>query len=399
MFRKLSPGIGMCLIAASMVAMVAVPSAAWATFGGANVTNGDIAFDSTVCGAFQIYYVNPASPPGNGCPAWSNNMQTQGFDDSSPFYTADTKTVYFQSNRTNSGGSPSAIWSIGSVFAGNAVDGATQVTNPAASSDFAPTVTADGTRLGFIRCNSVSNTCGLWTMPLPAGALAQETTDFPVVNPSSGNVTSDRPEFNPVNGAQILYECQVTILGVPYGHICLHTLGHGVADVDLTDQAESTSPWPHTDENADFRYDGLSIVFDTTGGFTSGNSGSAAGNVVFKMAFDGAAASGATSVWPGVAGQGAEIQPIYSPDGKNYAWTENSNGSYIEDWGGFGAPHLVSSTRTHSSQPTWEGMPQAGVAEAPVAALIPLAGLGLGGVAVVLGRRRRVADRRGASPA
>jgi hypothetical protein len=380
---------------ASTIALAMVPAAAGATFGGPTYTNGDIAFDSTICGLYMVFYVNPAAvPAGTGCTPWINNEQTTVGDDSSPFYSQDTKTVYFQSNRTNPSGSASVIYSIPAVYSGSAIDGATQVTSPGTSADYGPTVTADGSRLGFIRCTT-STSCGLWTKALPSGSETQETTNFTLVNVSSNNTTSDRPEFNPANSSQILYECSVTVAGTPVGHICLHTVGATTGDVDLSNQAEASSPWAHTDENPDFKYDGSAIIFDTTGGLTNGLTGSPASNVIFVMNFNSGtnSASGAGPVWKASAGQGNEIQPIFSPDGKSYAWTHVQSGSYIEDLGaGFSAPTQVSPARSHSSQPTWEGTAQqAIVPEAPYAALLPAGGLGLGAFLIIVRRRRRAA--------
>jgi len=420
-FDRYMLAVGAVLMLAGGTVVTAAP--AGATFGGAGATNGDILFDSTVCGtngAYTLIYVNPlATLPSSGCSGtptdWSHNQQSLSGDDYEPFYSADTNTVYFESDRATvpaNGGS--AIFSVPSVFSGTGNDpgGVTQVTNPSASqADYAPAVSADGSKLSFVRCLPAG--CQLWTKPLvPPGAEAAEATDFPLANPVQSNTTGttygDRPEFNPVNGGELLYECQVTIGGTQYGHICLHPLGTSGHDVDLSAQSEAngtpwaghTSPWSHTDENADWRYDGTAIIYDSNGGLTSGGTGSpvpASGGVVFSMAYNDATktASSANPVSANSPGQGTEYQPIFSPDGTQYAWAHVQSGSYIDAFGskfngGTGTEVVSPTPRGHSSQPTWEGtVPQAALPEAPYAVLLPGAGLALAGLLLVVRRRRR----------
>jgi hypothetical protein len=389
---RLIAAAGTVLLSAGLVAASA--GVADATFGGAGDTNGDIAFVGNCNGGNQqILYVNPAavSNPPPSCSGYGE--QTLTGTDAEPFYSADSKTVYFESSRSGS----FAIYSIPSVFSGNVgdgtpgdPDGATQLTFPTGSNqDFAPTISSDGTTLGFVRCGSSPNSCALETMVLATSVVTTQTTDFPLTNVSSlENGNEDRPEFDPVNANQILYECAVSVAGSTYGHICLHTLGTSTGDVDLSNEAESTNPWPATDENPDFKYDGSAIVFDTSGGAQGPN-------MIYKMAFNPVtgAASGAAAVWSAT-GQGHEIEPIFSPNGAEYAWAHYGSGTQVVTWdiGSFANAEQVSpSGKSISSQPTWEGTPGVGtnLPEAPYALLLPGGGLLTAGVLLGLRRRRQ----------
>lgn len=371
------------------------PGLAGATFGGAAYTNGDIAFVGNCNGGNQeILYVNPStvSTPPPACTSFG--QQTLTGTDAEPFYSPSTTTVYFESSRSGS----FALYSIPATYSGSVADGvpgdpdgATQLTFPTGSSqDFAPTVSGDGTTLAFIRCGSSPNTCALETMPLATGVVTTQST-LPVQDVNGlENGNQDRPVFNPVNSSQIVYECSVAIGSVSYGHLCLHTLGTSSgADVDLSNQAEATSPWANTDENADFKYDGSAIVFDTSGG-------SQGPNMIYKMAFNSATstASGAGPVWSAT-GQGHEIEPIFSPDGTTYAWAHYGAGSQVVTWeaGSFAHAQQVSpSGKSISSQPTWEGSSvPVNAPEVPYAVLLPGSGLLAAGLALGLRRRRSAA--------
>ena len=364
------------------------PSVALATFGGAGFTNGYVAFDGNCnSGNQQILDINPSTvgTPPPSCTGYG--QQTTVGTDANPFYSADTATVYFASSRNNQW----QIFSIPSNFGGTATDGATKLTAPAAQmNDFAPTVSTDGTTMAFVRCSSAT-TCNLETMNLGTSAVTQETTDnplTPVNNTTTGE--TDRPEFNPVataggNGQELLYECTVTVSGTQYDHICVHRIGHTVPDIDLSNQAHGSSPWAHTDENPDFKYDGSSIVFDTSGDL-------AGPNVIYRMAFDGTSASAAGRIWPTATGQGHEIDPIYSPDGTQYVWAEYGSGTYLFDWGSAfsQAVQISPSGKNINSQPTWEGgATQAIVSESHYAVLLPLGALVLVVGAFAYGWRRR----------
>ena len=113
--------------------------------------------------------------------------------------------LYFSSNRNG----PWAIYSVQYPNASNVTssgDGATTLTNPGTTSDYAPTVSGDGSMMAFIRCSS-STTCHLYTVqsPFATNAPVLQNTAVAVVAPNNNTGDANRPEINPVNNNLVLY--------------------------------------------------------------------------------------------------------------------------------------------------------------------------------------------------
>jgi len=376
------------LMAAGVAALglgtvLANPALAGATFPGSQ--NGNVDFIAICDGNIgqATYSLNPngTPPPTYTCPggAAPNYTQTSaGSIDSMPYYSAAGTTLYFSSNR----GGNYSVYSVPypdtiTGTAGSQLDGATQLTTPASTSnDFAPTVDQNGNILAFIRCDSAGTTCNLYTQsPIVGGTPTLVPTSQLLAVPDSVSGAADRPEIDPVDPTKIIYT------GVD-GHIHLVSLTGAFAERDLS--VESGIGAGQADEYPDWKPDGTAIILDSDRN---------TGHKVFILNVTTNPAT-ITSLW-GASDPGTEIEPIYSPTGAEYVWTKLGSGSNLQlDMGTIvgKASILVNLTnnKTNNSQPTWQPVSIGTILpEAPYAVLLPGGALLILGLAFGVRRRRQ----------
>jgi len=361
--------------------VVANPALAGATFPGSS--NGNVDFIAICDGNIgqATYSLTPSATytcPGGAAP---NYTQTSaGSIDSMPYFNSAGTTLYFSSNRAGN----YAIYSVpypatitGSP--GSQVDGATQLTFPTANggtnNDYAPTVDSGGNTLAFIRCDSGTTTCKLYTQsPIVGGTPTLVPTLQSVAVPDSVSGAADRPEIDPVDPTQIIYT------GVD-GHIHLVSRTGSFAERDLS--VESGIGAGEADEYPDWKPDGTHIILDTDRN---------GGHKVYILNVTTNPAT-ITSLW-GTNDPGNEIEPIYSPTGAQYVWTKLGTGSNLQlDMGSVVNPVVLvnlTNNKTNNSQPTWQPVgPGPLLPEAPYAVLLPGGALLIGGLAFGLRRRRQ----------
>jgi len=375
-----------------IVAGVSAPVPAGATFAG---SNGNVAFISICNSAGQaVYSVDPSgtsSCPGGAAPNYVQS--TAGAADSMPYFSSQGTTLYFSSDR----GGTNAIYQVPypatiSGTAPNQTDGATQLTTPGTSNDYAPTVSADGSELSFIRCNSGNTSCALYVQsPIVGGTPTLVPTAVPVLQPNSVSGSASRPEIDPTDPSQILY------VGTD-NHIHLVSIASPPAfsDTDLSQLSGITSG--QIDEYPDWNPAGSNIIFDRSHSvyvFYGINPTASTPSV------------SACALW-GASDPGTEIEPIYAPAdtatassstcnpaGNQYVWTKLGGGSnIIVDMGHtVGNPDTLGSltaNKSNNSQPAWQPLsPGEGTPEVPMAILLPGAGVLLLGGAFALDRRRK----------
>lgn len=401
--------MGIFLITAGIWA----PSPAGATFTGA--TNGNVAFASICTSTVgqAVYSLNPVgSPPATyTCPGGTSPNYTQstaGSIDSMPYFSSQGTTLYFASDRPGSGNYPGAngnfaIYQVTypptvSGSPGSQNDGAVQITFPAAgggtSNDYAPTVSADGSELAFIRCNSGTTSCALYVQsPIVGGSPKLVSTAVPLVQPNSVSGEASRPEIDPLDSSQILY------VGTD-NHIHLVSLSSPPTFTERDLSNESGITTGQVDEYPDWNPAGTRIIFDRS-------------HSVYVLNPTTGPAT-ACELW-GSTDPGTEIEPLFAPtdtatsssttcnpSGNMYVWTKLGGGSNIVlDMGhSVGSPDtLVNLTqnRTNNSQPAWEPIPLgAQTPEVSMAVLLPGVGIALLLGALLLDRqRRRKLDRAG----
>ena len=390
------------LLAAWAGIWIAAP--AGATFTGAS--NGNVAFAS-ICNSTigqAVYSLNPngTSPPTYTCPggtAPNYTQSTAGSIDSMPYFSSQGTTLYFSSDRLSNGNNPGAngnfaIYQVAypptvTGTQGSQSDGATQITFPAAnggsSNDYAPTVDQNGNELAFIRCDSGTTSCALYVQnPIVGGTAALVTTAVAPLQPNSVSGEASRPEIDPTDPSQVIY------VGTD-NHIHLVSLTSAFAERDLSNESGITSG--QNDEYPDWNAAGTRIIFDRS-------------HKIYVLDPTTATAT-ACSLW-GAADPGTEIEPIFAPtdtvvsspsncnpSGNSYVWTKLGGGSnIILDMGhSVTSPAvLVSLTgnRTNNSQTAWQPIPLgAQTPEAPIAALLPVAGGFVVAGALLVQRTRR----------
>jgi len=400
----------------AITAGISYPVPAGATFSGAQ--NGNVAFTS-ICNSNTgqaIYSINPnGSPvPTYTCPGGTSPNYTQstaGSIDSMPYFSSQGTTLYFSSDRPSTGNNPGAngnfaIYQVTypptvSGSPGSQVDGAVQITFPTAaggsSNDYAPTVSADGSELAFIRCNAGTTSCALYVQaPIVGGTPTLVTTAVAPLQPNSVSGEASRPEIDPSDPTQILY------VGTD-NHIHLVSLDSPPAFTERDLSNESGIASGQIDEYPDWNPAGTRIIFDRN-------------HDVYVLNPTSAPAS-ACELW-GASDPGTEIEPIFAPTdtavssgttcnptGNMYVWTKLGGGSNIildEGHAVGAASTLVSLTnnRTNNSQPAWQPVPLGTqTPEVPVAVLLPSAGAVLLAGAVALERRRRRDHRPDITPA
>ena len=179
-------------------------------------------------------------------------------------------TLYFSSDRPGSGNNPGAngnfaIYQVTypptvSGSPGSQNDGAVQITFPAAgggtSNDYAPTVSADGSELTFIRCNSGTTSCALYVQnPIVGGTATLVSTAVALLQPNSVSGEASRPEIDPADPSQVLYE------GTD-NHIHLVSLASPPAFTERDLSNESGVATGQIDEYPDWNPAGTRIIFD-----------------------------------------------------------------------------------------------------------------------------------------
>ena len=365
------------------------PLPAGATFSG---SNGNVAFAS-ICDSNIGQAIYSVSPTGTyTCPSGATPNYTQstaGSIDSMPYFSSQGTTLYFASNRAGN----FAIYQVPypptvSGSPGSQTDGAVQITSPGTSNDYAPTVSADGSELAFLRCNSGTTSCALYVQsPIATGTPTLVPTAVAPLQPDSVSGAASRPEIDPADPSQILY------VGTD-NHIHLVSLTSAFAERDLSSLSGITTG--QVDEFPDWNPAGTNIIFDRSHDVY----------VIYGVNPTTPTAS-ACELW-GSSDPGTEIEPVYAPSdtqvasattcnpsGNMYVWTKLGGGSNIVMDTGHsvgGTDSLVSLTqnKTNNSQPAWQPVsPATGAPEVPAAALLPAAGIALLAGAVLLERRRR----------
>ena len=316
-----------------------------------------------------------------------------------PYFSAQGTTLYFSSNR---GGGSFALYQVPypatiSGSAGTQTDGAVQLTSPGTSNDYAPTVSADGSELAFIRCNSGTTSCAVYVQsPITTGTPTPVPTIVAPLQPDSVSGAASRPEIDPADPSQILY------VGTD-NHIHLVSLTSAFTERDLSSESGISSG--QIDEYPDWNAAGTSIVFDRS-------------HSVYVMygVNPTAGTASACSLW-GSSDPGKEIEPTFSPTdtatsssttcnpSRNmYVWTTLGSGSNIVLDMGHGAsgPDSVASltlNKTNNSQPAWQPIPLgAQTPEVSMAVLLPGVGFALLAGAVLLDRQQRRKRRTAGTP-
>ena len=296
--------MGTALVAAGIWA----PLPAGATFTGA--ANGNVAFASICDGTNigqAIYSVNPnGSPvPTSTCPggtAPNYTESTAGSIDSMPSFSSQGTTLYFASNRPGAGNNPGANGNFAiyqviypSTVSGSPdsqTDGAAQITFPGTSQDYAPTVSADGSELSFIRCSGTNTSCGLYVQsPVVGGTARLVPTVVTLLQPNGVSGAASRPEIDPNDDAQIIY------VGTD-NHIHLVSLASpaAFAERDLSNESGITSG--QIDEYPDWNPAGTRIIFDRS-------------HSLYVLDPTTGPATGC-ELW-GSSDPGTEIEPIFAP--------------------------------------------------------------------------------------
>ncbi len=382
------------VVAASLGALVLLPSVAGAAFPG---TNGDIAFVTTRGNNVAVDQVDPTGS-GVGTPSGdlSNTTPlTAGSVDSEPFYSPDGTVVVFSSNRTGHW----AIYEISQADENETTPATeiSQIPNQEAHDDYAPSFSVDGTTVVFNRDNQdiytvyvadgQSSDCDLYN---PAGGLAAASGD---------NGAASRIVFDPaqpttlayVGGNNNIYLLSGIVLPSAADPCPTQT---SLTNTDLSTLATGTQLTPtQADANPDWSPDGTKIIFDST------RSG---GHNLWYFTNPTSAAPTVTALWPSQAGPGGttDTQPVFSPDGTAIAYTQpvSQNGTQVINYESdtFGAP-LSSETdltlgagSSANSQPDWQpSAPFPSTPEAPTTLLLPTVAVFTGGGYLFLRHRRR----------
>jgi hypothetical protein len=401
---------------ALMVAGILAPASAGATFpAGPGGSNGNVAF-AAICSSDvgqAVYSISPngSPPPTYTCPGGTSPNYTQstaGSIDAMPYFSSQGTTLYFSSNRLASGNNPGSNGRFAVYEApypptvsgspGSQTDNAVQITFPGSSdNDYAPTVSADGSEMAFIRCNAGSTSCALYTQsPIATGVATEIATSVPVMQPNPASGEASRPEIDPADDTQVIYE------GTD-GHLHLVSLQSPAAFTERDLSAESGITSGQVDEYPDWNGAGTSIIFDRSQSI-----------YVFYGINPIAGTTSACQLW--ATDPGTEIEPLFAPtdlnvasgtscnpSGNMYVWTKLGGGTNITlDMG-----HSVSNpavldnltqNHTNNSQTTWQPTPMgAETPEAPMSLLLPLAGGAIlaGAFLLELNRRRKGETPRG----
>lgn len=398
--QRLTAGAG----AAAMVATGVLIGGGVAGAAYPNASNGNIVFSSTRAniagsgGNDNLWLVNPAGVKSGGAtltndPAQTHELTATVADDEGGFFSPDGTNVVFFSTRSGT----SQIWEVAASnipavqdTTGNGADGAVQVTNDG-SEDTWPSFAPDGHTIAYVSGGStgVGNTIEL------LDTTAVGATPAAVVT-AVGGIGQNRPVFDPVDGTKLVYTSSA-------GHLILVS-GLGTPSQQSVDLSANTSVGGAADEYPDWSPDGTMLVFDSSRPvglsngkrqiFTLNVAAAAAGPSVAAAVFvDGTN----TPVFTG----SSDYQPVWSPDGKQITFTRNTPNKDLEDYMVFlgagkdtstnasGIDLTLAPTNPADTEPDWQGSSISPLLpETPWAAALPLAGLTLGGGALVLRRRR-----------
>ena len=405
------------LAALPIGAAIATAPAADAAFTG---TNGPIAFvstrsdGSTFGGIFQVNSQASGLGTASGDQAATSGLTDGGAGngiDAEPFYSPGGGTVFFSSNRDTAG--HWVIYDISSSSPeppGSSTE-LSQVSGSESNDDYAPSVANDGRTVVFNHDDSSLDT-------LDSGAANPVSTVCTLYTPSVGLAAvgtdggASRPLFNPVNPTQLLYVGGdnhlhlVTGLPAPSATSPTNPCGavagqSGVTDTDLSAAAidsltSTTDTGTYQDENPDWSPDGTKIVFDSTRGGTN--------HTLWQMTNVTSGTPTVTPLWANQVGTSGSrksaTQPVYSPDGNYVAFVQPGQG--VNTWTGMivGVGQLLSNAQDVSQstqgngivndQPDWgPSQPSTGTPEVPLTVLLPGTALVLGGLALLVERRRR----------
>jgi hypothetical protein len=240
-------GVGAATLLVGALSAVVGAGTATASFGGAN---GALAFVADCGNGQQVWSVSDASTD-NTCTSYT--AETAGATDAMPYFSGSGATLYFASDRNG----PWTIYSVPYPNASNVTsngDGATALTDPGTSDDYAPTVSGDGGLMDFIRCAN-SGVCRLYTVPAPFATSTPvlQNTAVSLMAPNENTGDANRPVINPVNSNLVLY------VGTD-GHIHLWN----ISTKSDTDLSLLTGVGSASDEHPDWSPDGQAVVFDSS---------------------------------------------------------------------------------------------------------------------------------------
>jgi Tol biopolymer transport system component len=410
---------GLSFLSAGVVYATAPPASA--AFTG---SNGPLAFVSTRAnggsfgGIFEVDSQASGLGSASGDQAATSGLTNGGSGagiDAEPFFSPSGSEVFFSSNRDAAG-----VWAIYGISQGSpeppgSPTELSQVSGSETNDDYAPSVASDGRTVVFNRngssldtldagaANPASTVCSLYT---PAVGLAAVNTDG----------GTSRALFNPVDPTKVLYIGGdghlhlVTGLPVPAAlaptNPCGAVAGQaGVVDTDLSAKAIDSltsavdTTGTYQDENADWSPDGTTVVFDSTRGGTN--------HTLWVMTNIASGTTTVTPLWPSQVGSAggtrkSTTEPVFSPDGTSVAFVEPGQG--VNTWTGMivgmnqglsNAQDVSLSTQGNgivNDQPDWgPSQPSTGTPEVPMPLLLPGSALVIGGLAVLVQRRRRPA--------
>jgi Tol biopolymer transport system component len=398
--ERLMGVVGVAWLAGWIV--LATVSPAGAAYTGAN---GDIAFVSTRNNNEAIYQVNPnyIGAPGAGLgtvagDAAATTGLTAGAIDAEPFYSPDGAQVFFSSDRSKGHWAIYDIAQSPALPPSDTTDDAVELSQTRrhpTNDDYAPSVGPDGETVVFNRNDKALYT--LYASKGPSSVCLLYKPPAGLAPASDGDGSGSRAEFDPVDPSKLIYvsaDGHIHLLSgipTPAGKNPCKVSARSLTDTDLS--AEATYPNGHgiahaVDADPDWSPDGTEVVFDSTRG---------GGHTLWILTLG--AHPSASPLWPGLAAprKQSDTQPVFSPDGRFVVYTQPVEGSQVVDYeiDGVGSPVSRQTDLSRSpgtpinSQPDWQSALPAQTPEAPLALLLPIAGvLTVGGV-LALQRRRR----------
>ena len=274
---------------------------------------------------------------------------------------------------------------------GSQTDGATQITFPAASggssNDYAPTVSADGSEMTFIRCNSGTSSCALYVQsPIVGGTPTLVSTAVALLQPDSVSGEASRPMIDPNDPTQALY------VGTDnHIHLVSLTSPPGFAERDLSNESGIPSASSTSTRTGTRMARGSSSTGPTpcTSSTRPPDPPLPASSGVRPIRERRSNRSSPRPTRP------RRRPRACNPAGNMYVWTKLGGGSnIILDMGhGVSTPAVLvdlTKNKTNNSQTAWQPVPlPAQTPEVPMAALLPGVGVSLLAGAVLLDRRRR----------
>ncbi len=252
---------------------------------------------------------------------------------------------------------------------------------------YVPTVSADGSELAFIRCNSGTTSCALYIQnPIVGGTPTIVSTAVPLQQPNSVSGEASRPEINPADPSQILY------VGTD-NHVHLVSLASPPAFTERDLSNESGITAGQIDEYPDWNPAGTRIIFDRS-------------HTVYVFDPTTGPAT-ACKLW-GATDPGTEIEPIFARRtrpcfrprtatlrgtctcGPSSVAAATSSWTWVTPLATLTHFENLTQNRTNNSQPAWQPIPLgASTPEVSMAALLPGIGVVLLFAAIVMERLRR----------